>query len=82
MKLQKNKLHLINVESWHEAVFQCVVENDQGMNVTSSWVQVEGSLSFRIISAHCTVVRSAVQTNAHVLQFKPVLNGHPWGMAN
>ena len=42
MKIEKNKLHLIHVESWHSAVFQCVAENDQGMNVSSVWVEVEG----------------------------------------
>lgn len=42
MKIEKNKLHLIHVESWHNAVFQCVAENDQGMNVSSVWVEVEG----------------------------------------
>ncbi|KAL9959433.1 hypothetical protein ACROYT_G032757 [Oculina patagonica] len=41
VKLQKNILQLTNVESWHEAVFQCVAENDQGMSVTSTWVHVE-----------------------------------------
>lgn len=42
VKIEKNKLHLIHVESWHNAVFQCVAENDQGMNVSSVWVEVEG----------------------------------------
>ena len=42
MKIEKKKLHLIHVESWHNAVFQCVAENDQGMNVSSVWVEVEG----------------------------------------
>ena len=32
----------MNVDSWHEAVFQCVAENSQGMNVTSTRVHVEG----------------------------------------
>ena len=44
MKLQKNILKLKNVDSWHEAVFQCVAENDLGMSVTSTWVHVEGWL--------------------------------------
>jgi len=42
VKLQKNILKLVNVDSWHEAVFQCVAENSQGMNVTSTRVHVEG----------------------------------------
>ena len=32
----------MNVDSWHEAVFQCVAENNQGMSVTSTRVHVEG----------------------------------------
>ena len=40
--LQKNILKLVNVDSWHEAVFQCVAENNQGMSVTSTRVHVEG----------------------------------------
>lgn len=42
VKLQKNILKLVNVDSWHEAVFQCVAENNQGMSVTSTRVHVEG----------------------------------------
>ncbi|XP_022796535.1 uncharacterized protein LOC111334984 isoform X2 [Stylophora pistillata] len=43
VKIEKNKLHLIHVDSWHDAVFQCVAENDQGMIVSSVWVDVEDS---------------------------------------
>ena len=42
VKLQKNILKLLNVDSWHEAVFQCVAENNQGMSVTSTRVHIEG----------------------------------------
>ena len=42
VKLQKSILKLTDVDSWHEAVFQCVAENDQGMSVTSTRVRVEG----------------------------------------
>ncbi|KAJ7377576.1 ATP-dependent DNA helicase chl1 [Desmophyllum pertusum] len=41
VKLQNNVLKLTHVDDWHEAVFQCVAENDQGMEVTSIWVHVE-----------------------------------------
>ena len=42
VKLQKNILKLTNLDSWHEAVFQCVAKNDQGMSVTSTIVHIEG----------------------------------------
>lgn len=57
MKIEKNKLHLIHVESWHNAVFQCVAENDQGMNVSSVWVEVEGKYSFlRVVVLKHTLI--------------------------
>ena len=51
MKIEKNQLHLIHVDSWHDAVFQCVAENDQGMIVSSVWVDVEGKFNSLLLSA-------------------------------
>lgn len=42
IKVQENVLELTNVKSWHDAVYQCVAENDLGMNVTSTWLEVLG----------------------------------------
>lgn len=44
LKVRENVLELTNVESWHDAVYQCVAENRLGMNVTSTWVEVQGEL--------------------------------------
>ena len=50
--LEGNVLHLTNVAQWHEAVFQCVAENNQGMNVSSTWVHVlnKGTFSQQQVS--------------------------------
>lgn len=39
------------MDSWHDAVFQCVAENDQGMIVSSVWVDVEGRFNTLLLSA-------------------------------
>ena len=42
LQVKGNIIELTNVGSWHDAVYQCVAENDVGMNVTSTWVEVQG----------------------------------------
>jgi hypothetical protein len=41
IKVEGNKLILTKIQSQNEGVFQCAVENDWGMLVSSTWLQIE-----------------------------------------